>query len=612
MKKIIGILSVFLGIGVIVCFILGFITKISVVVSSASVIMYKLCTSIEYFINYLPSILFTGFVVSLSVYFGRNAEGSTSSFSKAMLERFKLVIISGIICTAFLTVNNDVFSILVQNKKLSIINQPKIVNEYIKTGNNLFNRGDYERSMLYANAALKLSPNEKRAQILKDNSDVEINRLNTSNLRFKLYQAAKETVENVDRVKINANEIADVYKCYDAAVKSFENKEWFNAHYYAELGINLATPKDPNLESLKRLSTDSWNNIALEHNLDKSDKQKDFDKKYEGYLALVEKDDLKAYYIFRDLFQTSRDLQNDPDVLFYLEIAKNRVSERSFFIDETFELESFENANDVYFAYEYKDGSKDIIYFKGMTAVKETGNTVQYLRNLTIKSITNTGELFRTMTVPYAKVLPVSVKNMNGISKNIMGIDDSISYVPYIMLNSVSRNEPKTEIKPVYIFETGETANTPEYLILPISFDDLILLENVNEDIDTVSILTLFKLVFNAKKYGYSDEVFGSVLLSRLFYPLWIFILLILLAAFAWNNRIDAKNYFKFSWSFAFPAFLIVGSMYYKLGMELFKIANHALVMSSGFMQAVMMAAIIYIALFVIVSIYFLARNTRK
>lgn len=611
MKKIIGILSVFLGIGIIVCFVLGFITKINFEVSSASVFIYRLCTSIEYFINYLPAIIMTGYVVSLSVYFGRNAEGSTSRFSKAMLERFKLVIISGIICTAFMTFNNDVFYLMTQSKKKSIVNRPKIVNEYVKTGSNLFERGEYERAMVYANAALKLNPNEKRAQILKDNADVEINRLNTSNLRFKLYQAAKETVENVDRVKINAKEIADVYQCYDAAVKSFELKEWFNAHYYAELGINLATPKDPNLEALKKLSTEAWNNITLEHNLDKSPDQKDFDKKYEGYLALVEKDDLKAYYIFRDLFQTSRTLQNDPDVLFYLEIAENRVCERSFFIDETFELESFESANDIYFAYEYKDGSKDIIYFKGVTTVKETGNSVQYLRNLTIKSVTGTGELFRTMTVPYAKVLPVSVKNMNSISKNIMGIDDSISFVPYIMLNSVSKNEPKTEIKPVYTFETGEISNTPEYLILPISFDDLCMLENVNEDLDTVSIQTLFKLVFNAKKYGYSEEVYGSVLLARLFYPLWIFILFILLAAFAWNNRIDSRDYFKFSWSFSFPAFLIAGSMFYKLSIQLFKIINHTLTINGGIMQAIMLASVIYICLFILISLYFLSRSTK-
>ena len=117
----------------------------------------------------------------------------------------------------------------------------------------------------------------------------------------------------------------------------------------------MATPKDPNLEALKKISNSAWNNLSEYHNLEKSEDQQIFDKKYEGYLALVQKDDLKAYYLFKQLYMSSRMMQSDPDVKFYLEIAENRVNERAFFIDETFELESFENANDIYFVCNYKD-----------------------------------------------------------------------------------------------------------------------------------------------------------------------------------------------------------------------------------------------------------------
>ena len=406
MKKIIGILSIFLGIGLVFCFIAGFISEVPAAVPQSSVTVYKFMTSLQYFSRFLPGIVITGFTVSCSVHFGRNAEGSTERFSKAMMDRFKIVMIISVAIAFVLTASSEVIGLLTSNKKTSIINRPKIVNEYINVGNKLFENGYYERAMSYADAALKLSPNEKKAINLKDRADVEINRARTSNIRFKLYESVEEA-EKVDHVVIDAQQINEVYKLYQQAQESYDKKEWFNAHYYAELGIKLATPKDPNLEELKKLSTAAWNNLTEYHNFAKSEGQLTFEKKYEGYLALVQKDDLKAYYIFRELYLSSREMQSDPDVVFYLEIAENRINERSFFVDETFELKSFESANDVYFSYEYADGSRDVIYFKGMTAVASTGNSIQYLRALTVISVDRSGEVFRTMTVPYAMVLPV-------------------------------------------------------------------------------------------------------------------------------------------------------------------------------------------------------------
>ena len=236
MKKIIGILSVFLGIGLIICFVIAFTGDVPVSVPKASVFVYNLMTGIQYFSRFLPAIAITGFIVTLSVHFGRNSEGSTSRFSKAMMDRYKIVMIVSIIIACVLTLFTELFGMLASSKKSSIINRPKIINEYINVGNRLFDNGYYDRAMNYAEAALKLSPNEKRAIDLRDRTDVEQNRARTSNLRFKLYQSVEEA-EKVDRVVIDAQQIGEVYQLYLKAEEAFEKKEWFNAHYYAELGI---------------------------------------------------------------------------------------------------------------------------------------------------------------------------------------------------------------------------------------------------------------------------------------------------------------------------------------------------------------------------------------
>ena len=610
MKKIIGILSIFLGIGLILCFVAGFISSVPGSVPKASINVYKIMTSLQYFARFLPGIAITGFTVSCSVHFGRNAEGSTERFSKAMMDRFKMVMIISISIAFVLTVSYEVIGLLTTNKKNSIINRPKIVNEYINVGNKLFDNGYYERAMSYADAALKLSPNEKKAINLRDRADVEINRARTSNIRFKLYESVEEA-EKVDRVIIDAEQINEVYKLYQKAQEAYDKKEWFNAHYYSELGIKLATPKDPNLEELKKLSTSAWNNLTEYHNLAKSKGQLVFEKKYEGYLALVQKDDLKAYYIFRELYLSSREMQSDPDVVFYLEIAENRINERSFFVDETFELKSFESANDVYFSYEFADGSRDVIYFKGMTAVASTGNSIQYLRALTVVSVDRSGEVFRTMTVPYAKVLPVSVKTLTPTTKALMGIDDSIDYVPYILLKSVGRDTPDLHNEPLYTYQNGETANTPEYLLLSIPYDDFLILENTAGFPDSMTLPALFKLTHMAEQYGFCTEVYGQSFMNRAYYPLWILVIFILLASFGWNNRIGPTQYFKFSWAFAFIPFILISMLFNQFVMFLFRLMNYVLLGGFGITGGMIAGLILYIVMLICASIMFVSRHSR-
>ena len=610
MKKILILFSVFLGLGLITCFALGFIADTPFGVAEKSVFAYKLLTSFQYFIVCLPMISITGYVISCSVYFGHNPEGSTSRFSKAMVERFKIVMITAIIIAALLTLSSELLGLFTARKKANIINQPKLINDYVKVGDNLYSNGYYERAIRYADAALKLDPNCMPASKLRDKADLEINRAKTSDLRFKLYQSV-EDAEKVDRVIIDPQQINEVYQYYVKAQEAFEKKEWFNAHYFAELGIGLATPKDPNLEDLKKLSTQAWNNLEEYHNLDKTEDQKAFDKKYQGYLALVQKNDLKAYYIFRELYQSSREFQSDPDVVFYLEIAENRINERSFFIDETLELESFESANDVHFACSYADGSKDIIYIKGVTNVEETGNSIQYLRALTVVSIDRDGELYRIMTVPYAKVLPVSTKDLNATTKGLMGIDDKIEQLPYIMLRSVSRDIEGIENFPLYTYANGDVLTEPEYMLLAIPYQDFLMMENSTNNLSGLSIPTLFNLAYKSTRYGYSAEVFGQVLMNRLFYPLWIVIIVLLLGTFAWNNRVGLDQYFKLSWLLAFPFFFLIGAVFYKIAMFFYKLMNYVLLGGLGVTKGLSIGFIFYLVILVLDSVYFLSRRSK-
>ena len=611
MKRIIGMLSTFLIIGFVLCLVFGFLYPHPVELINSAVFPYKFLSGLQYFLAFLPALFFAGFIISLAVHFGHNAEGGFKRFSKATLERYKLVIITSLICAFVLTLSNECFSILIKNKKENLINRPKIITEYVKVGNNLLNQGYYNRALNYANAALKLEPNSKEASILKDKATVEINRMETSNLHFKLYENDIES-NTVDRVLINPEQISEVYTLYQKAVECFDNEEWFNAHYYATLGINLATPKDPNLSNLKDIANEAWNNLTEFVKLQKNENQNHFEKKYEGYLALHQKDDLKAYYIFKELSTTSRELSIDPDVNFYLDVAENRIREKYFFVDETFEQESFEYANNIYFAYDYKDGSKDIVYFKGVTSVEETGNSIQYLRDLTIVTIDKDKEVYRTVKVPYAKVLPVSVESLNETTKQLLEIDEKTKSIPYLMLNSIGRSDSSIKITPTFTYATEQNVPNPSFLILPIPFDDFILLEKNTINPDTLSLIDLVKFVNIAEKYGFAETIFVQVLMNRLLFPLWILIILIFTATFAWHNRIGDSQYFKFSWIFSFPFIILLCMAYYKIAMFVFMLNNYALIVCFKNSLGIVAAIVFYVSLLFIVSLYFVSRKGKE
>ncbi len=613
MKKLVGILSFFVGFGFVVCIILGICLPTANEISSANVGIYKFCRGLNYFFNYLPAILFTAFVIGFSIYFGRNSEGSTDRFSKTMFERLKKVLITSLVFVFLLTLGSEVFVPLLNRKMIAIENQPKLINDYIKVGKNFYDEGFYERAAKYANAALELEPNSKDATTLKDKSDEEINRRNVSRSRFSLLDDEIDDFFGDKNEKSPRTEenLSTVYENYKEAQNAYKNEEWFNAHYYAGIALNFATETNPNYQDIKRLQTQAWNKLNEYHNLKKSENQQAFDKKYDGYLALLEKNDLKAYYIFTELSQSSYELLHDPDVSFYLDIAKNRIQDKYFFIDETFELKSFENANDIYFSYKYGDGSQDIFYFKGMTSVKNTGNSMQYLRNLIVVSLDSKGNVFSTMKVPYAKVVPVDTTEISSSLKEQINIDDSVDFVPYVILNSISRDSPESKIKPIYTNADGSVSNSPGFMFFPFSYDDFTMIETSANYSEFISLGNLFKFIKKASLFGFSPKVYANLFLNRLYYPLWILIIFIFAAIFAWNTRIRTNEYFKMTWVLVFPFTAVLAFLFYKFSVWIFKMINYALVSSFGFLSSIGVAAIIFVVLLILSLISFAAQRTK-
>lgn len=611
MKKILSILFSFVGVGLLACLIIGFCKKPGVELLASATLSYKFCTGIILFTEILPCMIFGGFVLAASIQFGRNSEGSTVRFSQAMLKRYKTVIIISLICTLLLTLSSEVISLTSKRKQEYLRNQPKLVKEYVESAKIFLMDNKPETALAYADEALKLDKNNKNAVDLKNKADIQINVKETKNVRIlhetDLSSLFTDTSSNIDTINLG-----NVYDLYKKARAAWDNEEWFMAHFYAESGLKISSSKDANVSELKDISAASWNKLSELKDLARSEDQKLFMEKYDGYKALMEEDYLKAYYILKTIQLEHPELKNDSDLNFYSTIAEDKVNERAFFTDETWNLKSFETANDVFFSLKHKDGWTDIIYFKGVTQVKTSGGMIQYLRDFYIQSVDALGRFNSSMHVPYAKVLAVSVKDLNPLVKDNLGLARDIDYVPYILLRSVDRTNANANIRPVYTYANSNETTGSDFTMLPMEFSDFQMIEESSLNPETVSLPTLFNFISKAEDYGYSPEVFSQVLLNRLLYPLFLLLIFVILAILAWNYRLNENMYFKATWLFIFPVIAFICQFFNLFITKMYKLFNYGLLGFFGSTGAILWGAVILTVALFIVSLIFMACKTEQ
>lgn len=611
MKKILSILFSFVGVGLLVCLVIGFCKKPGIELLASATLSYKLCTGLILFTKILPCMVFGGFLLAASIQFGRNPEGSTIRFSQAMLKRYKTVIIISIICTLILTLSAEVVSVTAERKQEYLKNQPKLVHEYVESARIFLMDNKPESALAYADEALKLDKNNKTAVDLKNKADIQINVKETKNVRIlhetDLSSLFTDTSSNIDTINLG-----NVYDLYKKAREAWNNEDWFMAHFYAESALKIASAKDANISELKVISASSWNKLSELKDLSRSEDQKLFMEKFDGYKALMEEDYLSAYYILKTIQLEHPELKDDSDLNFYESIAEDKVNERAFFTDETWNLKSFETANDVFFSLKHKDGWTDVIYFKGVTQVKTSGGMIQYLRDFSIQSVDALGRFNSSMHVPYAKVLAVSVKDLNPLIKDNLGLARDIEYVPYILLRSIDRTNSDVNTRPVYSYANSEETTGSDFAMLPMEFSDFQMIEESSLNPETVSLPTLFKFISKAESYGYSPEVFSQVLLNRLLYPLFLLFIFVILAILAWNYRLDENMYFKANWLFIFPVVAVICQFFNQFVLKLYKLFNYGLLGIFGSTGALLWGTVILIAALFIVSLIFMSRKTES
>lgn len=513
--------------------------------------LYRIQSGLLLFFKLLPAIFITGILIGYSWGFGKQNKTPTHRFSELFTLYLKNVLVTSLICASLCFIAAEVGVPLISYSRQNMEENSKNIGEYIELAKKNLAIGDYGTALFYANYVLDIYPESQESIELarfieesqylqrKDNSLIE-----------------KSEISTISTSKTSTMTIPELMQ---TAIDSYSNKDYFNAHYYASLVLEISKTTDGNLTFAKQLASDAWNKLSEVDSFADDLSSQVFYRKKEGYVALTSGDYSKAYYIFYDLLEK---YPLDYDIKNFYEISKELLSTQYFFTDETLDKQQFEKYRNVYFTLPRLDGGKDIISIKGITDTDSTGGRIQYLRGFSVVSYDKYDEWLMSFSVPYAKMCSYPLEDMGDELINYISETSNTRFVPYVFLKSVDRKYENIFIGPRFDIRKGYASEFSTTYIMPIPFEDFAMLCDVSHGPETMSLVSLYKISKVASNYGYSSEIFSQALINRFSFPLILLICFILAGILAWNSRIFVNDSFKFSWILLFPIILALSYIF--------------------------------------------------
>ena len=629
MKKLALIIAVYAAIIFACCVLIASIFVKTPQLIEGTKRFYILLQGLLGFLYCLPGIFLSGFAVSCAVIWQKKADNSRERFSSAMVKRYRLVVLSSIALIAILTFNEELFKPVVASRIQFMKDAPNELSKTLTHIRNLLAQDEPVLALQCAEKAIKLSPRDPHVQYIHRQTRNAFELARDRKLHRNVADAKK--IEHPIRDREHGYTILELLQMSDEAA---ENKEWFAAHYWAELAVEACDGQNTNLENAIEKSNAAWKMLGLPVAFDNDNDRDYYEMKKEGYEFFTKGDFLEAYYTFAKLrFVYPRALK-DPDVERFLALAQEDVENQYFFFDEIQYMSEFSTNKSTYFSLTYSDGSRNVFYIANTMQVERNGGLEQYLEDLYVVHYDETGNFVYSFHVPYAKMVAHPVSEFDdAVMLAMVNVEKKWELIPVITLQAVDRENETILSSPEYSFDlTGlpqkvlEEEGFTDYsrarrqgggikienssmMILPMPFSDFNAISDATSGAQSMSFLDLLHFLPRASGYGFSHEVFLQNLLQRTTFPFILLSMFVFCACVGWNYRLEnAVKIFRFSWIALIPVFGFLMVVAFSVGIYFFDMINYALI-GMFQSQALFVAIAFYIVLFFVISLVFLARK---
>jgi hypothetical protein len=299
------------------------------------------------------------------------------------------------------------------------------------------------------------------------------------------------------------------------ATKSLQVERYYDAHWLALLASRIAPQGSPTYTQGIRIANQAWNALGtLEPHAKELQTYGLYHQKRAGYEAMLKGDWISAYYLFKELSDTT---PGDPDVVRFLALIDQGIQERAFFTDEIESIVGKVLMGTIFsFPLKGSDG-RMVVRIPWLC----TFETVSYGLDLELMVLDGEGTLLYQVTAPYVKLRPF---NMDSGSTLIL------------MMHALDRVEATRQYKPVWTGPDQSHAGDTQ-LILDVSYGDFLLLSKLREGLDSLLINDLFTAVKTIGSYGYIPQVFQAEIVYRLSEPALFLPIAILSIVIGWRYR---------------------------------------------------------------------------
>ena len=290
-------------------------------------------------------------------------------------------------------------------------------------------------------------------------------------------------------------------------------ERFFDAHWLANLGSHLARPNSVEVTVAARLADEAWRGItSLEPNTAQEEAYRTYRLKREAYEAMLGREWIKAYHIFLQLEETN---YRDPDIRRFLALSDAGLRQVAFFIDEM-ELTMGRMLTGAIFSLPFDNG-------RMVMRVSSLSTYPDYADGIggELIAFNAIGQRLWSIEAPYVKFLPLSMDSRSAVTALFRAVSQTTGNVVW---------EPIAR-------DLGQSAPYPGNVILDISWDDFLLLSDINRGITGLSTQDIKIVADRFGSFGYMPAVFEAELLERFIRPLFFLPFAIFSISIGWRYR---------------------------------------------------------------------------
>lgn len=308
-------------------------------------------------------------------------------------------------------------------------------------------------------------------------------------------------------------EPVSVTEAFEMAETALAEERYFDAHWLASLGGQLAKEGSPEKAIATRLAGRAWNGInSLAPTNRESRAYTIFRLKRDGHEALIGGEWIRAYYIFLELADID---PNDPDIAKYLAMSKHGLTQVAFFIDEM-ELSLGKILTGAVFSLPM-DSGRLVMRIASLSTYPDSA----YGIGAELMAFDNDGRPLWIIEAPYAKIMPLALDSGYGVT---------------VLLRALDREDKTKQWEPK-IISMGQKAPGNTEVSFKLSWENFLLLSLVRRGLTGLSPVELRKAADELANCGYLPQVFEAELIRRFTEPLLMLPLGIIALIIGWRYR---------------------------------------------------------------------------